>query len=139
MSEAKFGCDPRIATPTEPASPPPWTPGEVGSVHTTGELRGAVEAAAADSGGFVALKFWRVGCKACAATVERFASSAKEYPKGRFYLVNYGEAKEMCRASGLKIVPAAHLYSSGKLQDAVALGPSSWDAFAARLKEVADA
>jgi thiol-disulfide isomerase/thioredoxin len=135
MSEAKYGVDPRT-TMSDPGVKPAWTPGQVGAIHSAGELIGAVDAAATD-GGFVAIKFWRDGCKACEATADKWAAAAAQYPKGRFYLVNYGETKDMCRSIGLKVVPTAHLYASGRMQDALPLGPSSWDGFATRLQEMA--
>lgn len=137
MSDPKYGVDPRTTMPDTPTIPA-WTPGQVGAIQAAGELIGAVDAAAAD-GGFVAVKFWRDGCKACESTKEKWAQAAVQYPKGRFYLINYGETKDMCRAIGLKVVPTAHLYASGQMQDALPLGPSSWDLFAGRLKEVAQA
>jgi len=133
---SRYGIDPRLANPEAVAEAPEWSAGRVGDLKTTGELRAAVEAAAAD-GGFVCLKFWREGCAACASTAERFEQSAEANPHGRFFLVNYGRAKEMCRATGIRVVPAAHLYARGSLVAALPLGPSKWEAFAERLAAVA--
>ena len=135
MSDPKFGTDPRAMLPDPPVMPY-WKPGFVTGLRSTGELIGAIEATKTD-GTFLAVKFWRDGCKACGATVEAFEQAARDHPKGRFHLINFGECKDLCRGIGLKVVPTGHLYASGELVDAMALGPSKWSDFAAKVEEVA--
>eukprot|EP00316_Scyphosphaera_apsteinii_P017515 CAMPEP_0119299570 /NCGR_PEP_ID=MMETSP1333-20130426/1644_1 /TAXON_ID=418940 /ORGANISM="Scyphosphaera apsteinii, Strain RCC1455" /LENGTH=178 /DNA_ID=CAMNT_0007301039 /DNA_START=55 /DNA_END=592 /DNA_ORIENTATION=+ len=112
-----------------------WTPGVVGSLDSVTQLSLAIRDANTQRG-FVCLKFWREGCKACAGTKEKFEEAAAQYPHGQFFLVNYNKARDLCRQCGLGVVPAGHIYSSGSLQAALSLGPSSWDAFAERIRLV---
>lgn len=136
----KYGIDPRARDGDGSGSTGPWkhTPGTVGDLDSCAQLSDAVAKAAA-ANRFVALKFRRNGCAACASTVEVYEATAKAFAAmGDFYLVDYDKARGFCKQCKLKFVPSGHIYSKGKLQAALPMGKKSWDEFAARVKECSD-
>jgi len=135
--ENKYGVDPRQNKGDGSGSTGPWehTPGTIGDLDSVHQLSDAVDKAAA-ANRFVALKFRRDGCAACAATVEVFEQTAKEFAvSGDFYLVDYDKARGFCKQCKLKFVPSGHIYAQGELQAALPMGKKAWDAFAERIKQ----
>lgn len=133
----KYGGDPRMRA-APPLSMRDWPLGGEGAI---GDLYGGVEqlqtvlnaAGAADE--LVVLKFKREGCKACAATAERFAAAAEQHAgRARFFTVDFNMCKDFCfKHCGIRAVPCVHIYHRGELLDALPLGRPSWAAFAERL------
>jgi hypothetical protein len=44
--------------------------------------------------------------------------------------------KAFCKQSAIKVVPCAHVYVDGELNDTLGLGPRAWASFAERLEEL---
>ena len=85
----------------------------------------------------VVIKFKRKSCPACNSTVERFAAAAERHAEhAQFYTVDFDDCRAFCKQCGIAVVPCAHVYSGNELVDTLPLGPSKWDAFAARLVEI---
>eukprot|EP00310_Coccolithus_braarudii_P012814 CAMPEP_0183340610 /NCGR_PEP_ID=MMETSP0164_2-20130417/7105_1 /TAXON_ID=221442 /ORGANISM="Coccolithus pelagicus ssp braarudi, Strain PLY182g" /LENGTH=158 /DNA_ID=CAMNT_0025510779 /DNA_START=53 /DNA_END=529 /DNA_ORIENTATION=+ len=136
---SKYGHDPREGprkevTPVLPREG--WSPvsaGQIGTIASVSEFNLALEAAGER---LVAIKFQREGCAACKSTAGFFQAAAYDYTGAAdFYLIDYDQAKPLCRSSELKIVPCAHLYREGTLRAALGLGRKAWDDFAGRLAE----
>jgi len=115
---------------------PPSVPGVVGTLVPPGSphletlLREAGDRA-------VVLKFKREGCPACASTIAPLASAAAAYSdRAIFVTVDYRQLKAFCRSAAIKVVPCAHVYVGGQLSETLALGPSAWDSFVARLERL---
>ena len=144
----KYGCDPRADddladdVETRVVDGTPFSLAEPGVV---GELNGGVAhlgAALAYAGEerAVVLKFKRVGCLACNATVAPLASAARAYAgRADFYEVDYAQSRAFCRQCALRVVPCAHVYMGGQLVDAMPLGPRAFAAFAERLEALVGA
>jgi len=118
--------------------PRSWPTGERGTV---GELWGGVDhlQAVLDSAGdeVVVLKFKREGCPACGSTNARYTEMAKAYAgRARLFFVDYHQCLKFCQACGLRAVPCVHVYQQNEMLEVMALGPSSWDAFAELMEEV---
>ena len=136
---AKYGFDPRDSVAEDvdlvPDAEFAISTGAVGSLGTVEQLQAALNAAD-DKQQVVVIKFMREGCTACASTVDKIKSVAKQYAgAGQFYEVNYDESKGFCRQAKVRFVPSAHIYAGNKLVDALPIGKKSWDNFKARLDE----
>ena len=144
----KYGCDPRVDDDLADDVETPvvdGTPFSLAEPGVVGELNGGVAhlaAALAYAGEerAVVLKFKRVGCLACNATVAPLASAALAYAgRADFYEVDYTQSRAFCRQCALRVVPCAHVYMDGKLVDASPLGPRAFAAFAERLETLVGA
>jgi thiol-disulfide isomerase/thioredoxin len=129
---SKYGLDPRDGLDQYKAQMRTTSlPGVINSLGSIETLQCAL-----DSSPIVVLKFLRKGCAACASTAERYEAAAAEYhDSARFFTVDFNEARMFCRQCKLKVVPAVHIYRDGTLRAAMALGSSSWEAFATQLAE----
>lgn len=130
----KYGGDPREGKGVAPV-PVAHTAGLVGRIESIGQLQTAIDTAGS-AGSFVAVKFMRESCAACASTATLFEEAAAEYAEAQFYLVDYDQARAFCKACRLKFVPSAHIYQRGELDSALPLGKKAWPAFAERLGEL---
>ena len=120
---AKYGFDPRDSVAEDvdlvPDAEFAISTGAVGSLGTVEQLQAALNAAD-DKQQVVVIKFMREGCTACASTVDKIKSVAKQYAgAGQFYEVNYDESKGFCRQAKVRFVPSAHIYAGNKLVDAL--------------------
>lgn len=83
----------------------------------------------------VVIKFYAKWCRSCKAIANRFEWLAKKYPDARFFEVDYGSNKELCKSLGISTLPYVQIYRCADVQlEGFSCGPSKMSLLSKKLE-----
>eukprot|EP00964_Phaeocystis_antarctica_P057254 scaffold33859_cov64-Phaeocystis_antarctica.AAC.3 len=101
------------------------------------ELEGAVSRAQ-KAGRLLVVKVYAPWCAACKVLEPKYRRAAASHPEIDFYEVNFVQAKQLCKRSGVESLPTGMIFKNGKKVEHSCLKPSAFKEFMSRLAEHAE-
>ena len=101
------------------------------------ELEGAVSRAQ-KAGRLLVVKVYAPWCAACKVLEPKYRRAAASHPEIDFYEVNFVQAKQLCKRSGVESLPTGMIFKDGKKVEHSCLKPSAFKEFMSRLAEHAE-